>query len=46
MDRERIINEIQKINCKQRNNIYELAILNKRELKERLTELNKYINKK
>ena len=45
MDRERTINEIQKINCNQRNNIYELAILNNRELKERLTELNKYINK-
>jgi hypothetical protein len=41
MDRERLINEIQKINCNQRNNIYELATLSDKELLERLKELNK-----
>tara|TARA_R110001592_G_scaffold10350_2_gene53827 strand:+ start:171 stop:470 length:300 start_codon:yes stop_codon:yes gene_type:complete len=44
MDRERVIEEIQKINCNQRNNIFELAILDNKELSERLNELNK--NKK
>jgi hypothetical protein len=39
MDRERVIEEIQKINCNQRNNIYELAILDNKELLERLKEL-------
>ena len=41
MDRERVIEEIQKINCKQRNNIYELANLDNKELLERLNELTK-----
>ena len=41
MDRERVIEEIQKINCNQRNNIYELAILDDKELLERLNELTK-----
>jgi hypothetical protein len=40
MDRERVIEEIQKINCNQRNNIFELAILDNKELLERLDELN------
>tara|TARA_R110002020_G_scaffold412614_2_gene622172 strand:+ start:35 stop:169 length:135 start_codon:yes stop_codon:yes gene_type:complete len=39
MDRERIINKIQAINCNQRNNIYELAILDDKELLDRLNEL-------
>ena len=42
MDRERIINEIQTINSNQRNNIYELAILDNKELLDRLNELTKY----
>ena len=41
MDRERVIEEIQKINCNQRNNIYELAILDNKELLDRLDELRK-----
>ena len=41
IDRERVIEEIQKINCNQRNNIYELAILDNKELSERLNELTK-----
>ena len=41
MDRERVIEEIQKINSNQRNNIYELAILDNKELSERLNELTK-----
>jgi len=41
MDRERVIEEIQDINCNQRNNIYELAILDNKELSERLNELTK-----
>jgi hypothetical protein len=41
MDRERIIEEIQDINANQRNNIYELAILDNKELLERLKELRK-----
>jgi hypothetical protein len=32
MDRERVIEEIQDINCNQKNNIYELAILSDKEL--------------
>ena len=40
MDRERVIEEIQKINCNQRNNIFELAVLDNKELLERLDELN------
>tara|TARA_R110000824_G_scaffold130041_1_gene291697 strand:- start:451 stop:678 length:228 start_codon:yes stop_codon:yes gene_type:complete len=39
IDRERIIKEIQKLNNKQRNNIYELANLNNKELLKRLKEL-------
>ena len=39
MDRERVIEEIQKINCNQRNNIFELAVLDNKELLERLDEL-------
>ena len=39
MDRERVIEDIQKINCNQRNNIFELAILDNKELLERLDEL-------
>jgi len=38
-DRERVIEEIQKINCYQRNNIFELAVLDNKELLERLDEL-------
>ena len=41
MDRERLIAEIQDINCNQRNNIYELAILNDKELLIYLIELRK-----
>ena len=41
IDRERIIEKIQKINCNQRNNIHELAILDNKELLERLNELTK-----
>ena len=41
MDRERVIEEIQEINCNQRNNIYELAILDNKELRNRLNELTK-----
>tara|TARA_B110000483_G_C17817277_1_gene397525 strand:- start:58 stop:345 length:288 start_codon:yes stop_codon:yes gene_type:complete len=41
LDRERVIEEIQKINCYQRNNIFELAILDNKELSERLNELTK-----
>ena len=41
LERERVIEEIQKINCNQRNNIYELAILDNKELLERLNELIK-----
>ena len=41
MDRERVIEKIQKINCNQRNNIYELAILDNKELLDRLNELIK-----
>ena len=44
MNREETIKQIQKINSNQRNNIYELAILNDKELIERLKELTK--NKK
>ena len=40
MDRERVIEEIQKINCNQRNNIFELAVLDNKKLLERLDELN------
>ena len=43
IDRERVINEIQKINDKGRNNIRELANLDDNELSERLEELTKYI---
>ena len=39
MDRERVINQIQKINCMGRNNITELANLQNDELLERLNEL-------
>ena len=42
MDRERIINQIQKINCNDRNIIRELANLQNDELLERLNELIKY----
>ena len=42
MDRERVINQIQKINCMGRNNITELANLQNDELMERLNELIKY----
>ena len=41
IDRERVIEEIQDINADQRNNIYELAILDNKELLERLKELRK-----
>ena len=41
IDRERIIEKIQKINYNQRNNIHELAILDNKELLERLNELTK-----
>jgi len=44
IDRERVINEIQKINCEGRNSIKELANLDDNELSERLEELNKHIN--
>jgi len=40
-----MIKEIQKINCNQRNNIHELAILNNKELLNRLKELRKFKNK-
>jgi hypothetical protein len=42
IDRERLINQIQKINCISRNNITELANLQNDELLERLNELIKY----
>ena len=42
MDRERVINQIQEINCMGRNNITELANLQNDELLERLNELIKY----
>ncbi len=42
MDRKRLINDIQKINCMGRNNITELAILENEELLERLNQLIKY----
>mgnify|MGYP003146470658 FL=1 len=42
IDRERVINEIQKINDKGRNNIRELVNLTDNELSERLEELIKY----
>ena len=42
MDRKRLINDIQKINCMGRNNITELANLQNDELLERLNELIKY----
>lgn len=42
IDRERLINKIQKINCISRNNITELANLQNEELLERLNELIKY----
>ena len=45
MDRERVIEEIQKINSNQRNNIYELAILDNEELLNRLNELKIKNNK-
>tara|TARA_B110000444_G_scaffold249681_1_gene275095 strand:+ start:1562 stop:1693 length:132 start_codon:yes stop_codon:yes gene_type:complete len=43
MDRERVIEEIQDINCNQKNNIYELAILSDKELLGYLNELKKTI---
>ena len=39
IDREKIIKQIQKINCNQKNNITELANLNNKELLKRLKEL-------
>ena len=42
IDRERVINQIQKINCMGRNNITELANLQNDELVIRLNELIKY----
>ena len=42
IDRERVINQIQKINCMGRNNITELANLQNNELVIRLNELIKY----
>mgnify|MGYP003662173938 CR=1 FL=1 len=41
IDREKIIQQIQKINCNQKNNITELANLNDKELFKRLKELTK-----
>ena len=43
IDRERLIDEIQKINCEGRNSIRELANLDDNELSERLEELTNYI---
>jgi hypothetical protein len=43
IDRERVIDEIQKINCEGRNSIRELANLDDNELSERLEELTNYI---
>tara|TARA_R110002012_G_scaffold113782_1_gene259865 strand:- start:367 stop:594 length:228 start_codon:yes stop_codon:yes gene_type:complete len=43
IDRERVISEIQRINCEGRNSIRELANLDDNELSERLEELTNYI---